>query len=228
MTDFTPLSAAQLHQLFADLNPSRIENRTQGGAKLSYLAAWDIRASLTRVFGFAGWSAQLQTYEIHRIDEVAKSNGTGKNFRVLASAHVELRIHQTGAVYGEAGAASQTGADIGEATDFALKTAESDALKRCAINLGTTFGLSLYDSGSTQDVVRRTLAPDQVRTLREYAEEQRKAAEAALAETGANPQSGEVPDAAQPVDQANRMGDLGPDQSALDAATAAAARAFQR
>jgi hypothetical protein len=40
---------------------------------------------------------------------------------------------------------------------MAVKTAESDALKRCAVNLGTQFGLSLYQNGATVDVVQRTL-----------------------------------------------------------------------
>jgi hypothetical protein len=44
---------------------------------------------------------------------------------------------------------------------MALKTAESDALKRAAIYLGTQFGLSLYKNGETADVVRRVLAPGQ-------------------------------------------------------------------
>jgi hypothetical protein len=48
---------------------------------------------------------------------------------------------------------------IGEHHDNAVKTAASDALKRCAINLGTQFGLSLYDDGSLADVVRNTIAP---------------------------------------------------------------------
>lgn len=40
---------------------------------------------------------------------------------------------------------------------MAVKTAESDALKRAAINLGTQFGLSLYNDGSLADVVHTTL-----------------------------------------------------------------------
>jgi hypothetical protein len=62
-------------------------------------------------------------------------------------------------VYSEYAAASQTGPDIGEVMDFAIKTAESDALKRAAINLGTQFGLSLYNNGSTDDIVKKVLAP---------------------------------------------------------------------
>jgi hypothetical protein len=45
---------------------------------------------------------------------------------------------------------------------MAIKTAESDALKRAAINLGTQFGLSLYNNGSPKDVVGTTLDRDLV------------------------------------------------------------------
>jgi hypothetical protein len=41
---------------------------------------------------------------------------------------------------------------------MAIKTAESDAIKRAAINLGTQFGLSLYNNGSLRDVVVQTLS----------------------------------------------------------------------
>jgi hypothetical protein len=44
---------------------------------------------------------------------------------------------------------------------MAIKTAESDALKRAAINIGDQFGLSLYNNGSTTPVVVKTLvAPE--------------------------------------------------------------------
>jgi hypothetical protein len=48
--------------------------------------------------------------------------------------------------------------DVGEAHDMAVKTGESDAFKRAAINLGDNFGLSLYNNGSPAPVVRATLA----------------------------------------------------------------------
>jgi hypothetical protein len=55
------------------------------------------------------------------------------------------------------GSTSGPASMVGEHHDNAIKTAASDALKRCAINLGTQFGLSLYDDGSTRDVVKNTL-----------------------------------------------------------------------
>ena len=50
-------------------------------------------------------------------------------------------------------------------TDFAVKTAESDALKRAATYLGTQFGLSLYDGGSTREIVRVLFEPTQAALL---------------------------------------------------------------
>jgi recombination DNA repair RAD52 pathway protein len=41
--------------------------------------------------------------------------------------------------------------------DMAVKTAETDALKRAAINLGDQFGLSLYNNGSLRPIIIRTL-----------------------------------------------------------------------
>ena len=57
---------------------------------------------------------------------------------------------------------SAVGSAIGsraEAHDNAVKNAATDALKRAAMNLGTQFGLSLYDKGSTKDVIKTTLRP---------------------------------------------------------------------
>jgi hypothetical protein len=121
----------------------------------SHLAAWDVRAHLIRCFGFAGWSAETLAMElIHDLETTTKA---GKPARKVAyRAHVRLTIHETGAAYSEWATGEATMPDFkhGDAHDFALKTAESQALKRCATNLGSQFGLSLYDNGNTDDVVR--------------------------------------------------------------------------
>jgi recombination DNA repair RAD52 pathway protein len=76
-----------------------------------------------------------------------------------------LRIHNdkdsfiAEATYTEAAVGSASLPRRGDAHDMAIKTAESDALKRAAINLGTQFGLSLYNDGSMHDVVIETLVP---------------------------------------------------------------------
>lgn len=83
------------------------------------------------------------------------------NWRVAVETTVEVYIHQLGAIYTDAGVAGQVGPDIGEVADFATKTATSDTFKRCMINMGTQFGLSLYNEGGLNDVVNRVIAPGQ-------------------------------------------------------------------
>jgi hypothetical protein len=165
-----------------DLNPNRIAALKKGNTTLSYLETWDVKATLIRVFGFGGFSAEADLCEIVSIENnVPKTTGWGENkktlpieygpdkqivfgtanFRVSVRLRVKLTIHQLGSVYTEWAACSQTGPDLGEVTDFAIKTAESDGLKRAAIYLGTQFGLSLYNDGATQDVVKAIVAPGQ-------------------------------------------------------------------
>ena len=46
---------------------------------------------------------------------------------------------------------------LGDAHDMAIKTAETQALKRAAVNLGDQFGLSLYHGGSLEPLVRKVV-----------------------------------------------------------------------
>lgn len=158
---YTPLTVSQLERLHADLHPSRVASRQGGGGRqLSYLEAYDVRATLARIFGYGNFSVEVtETRIVH--EAMFKNDNDRDTWRIGALCTVRLTIHQTGAVYAESAAASQVGADYGEVLDFAVKTAESDALKRCATNLGTTFGLSLYQQGATQDIVRVVFSPDQ-------------------------------------------------------------------
>jgi recombination DNA repair RAD52 pathway protein len=135
------------------------------------------------VFGFGGFSAEVLETKVLRMEKDTPaysgsgSNRTRKtddegnpafNWTVVAQVTYRLTIHCLGAVYTETAAASQTGPDVGEVTDFAIKTAESDALKRAATYLGTQFGLSLYDSGTNIDVVRIIFEPQQREALERH------------------------------------------------------------
>jgi recombination DNA repair RAD52 pathway protein len=145
--------------LMSPLNPARVSKRDN----MSYLEAWDVKASLIKVFGFGGFSSELIESEILDVREVPnRSNPNKMNQKVTAKAVVRLTIHQTGAVYTEAAIAGSMQPDITESMDMAIKSAESDALKRAAIFLGTQFGLSLYNAGRTTDIVQRVFAPDQL------------------------------------------------------------------
>lgn len=149
----TGLNERQYKQLLAPLNEKRIAKRSGGGGKsLSYLEAWDVKAHLIRIFGFGAWSADVIESALAYEEQTEKGNWS-VGYRVV----LRLTIHSLGCTYTEAAVGSSMQGSRAEAHDMAIKTAESDALKRAAINLGTQFGLSLYDDGSLRDVVMQTL-----------------------------------------------------------------------
>jgi recombination DNA repair RAD52 pathway protein len=161
-----PITPKQYEQLRRPLNTVRVAKREQSGKTLSYLEAWDVRAHLIRVFGYGGFDVDVLAYEYVGQRDYQSSNGKDM-VEVIYSARVNLRVrdehgdHLCSYTEGAVGSASGPMTMLGEHHDNALKTAASDALKRCAMNLGTQFGLSLYDNGSTRDVVKRTLVvPD--------------------------------------------------------------------
>ena len=154
------LTAQQYETLLRPVGKHRVSSRQQGGMSLSYLEAWDVKAHLIRVFGFCGWSADVLSAELVFEDKDEKGRWN-VGYKVV----MRLRIHSDDPLvvgdttYTEAAVGSAINGSRGDAHDMAVKTAESDALKRAAINLGNQFGLSLYDGGNTSDVVGHTLVP---------------------------------------------------------------------
>lgn len=148
---YTNLTQEQYEQLMKPLNPSRVAKRNQAGRSLSYLEAWDVKAHLIRIFGFGGWSWDV--FSAEQAFEQEKDGKWNVGYRVVG----RLLIPTLDCTYTEAAVGSATLPSRGEAHDMAVKTAESDAIKRAAINLGTQFGLSLYNNGDMKDVVMKTL-----------------------------------------------------------------------
>lgn len=158
------LTPEQYDYLLNPLRSTRVATRSQGGKSLSYLEAWDVKAHLTRIFGFGNWDSEVADYAYVATREYEANNDKKTPMvEVIYRARVQLTIrdqygnrlcrHSEVAVGSTSGPANM----LGEHHDNAVKTAASDALKRCAINLGTQFGLSLYDNGNRSDVVRTTL-----------------------------------------------------------------------
>ena len=142
------LSAQQIEQLLKPINPRRVAQRKGGGGKsLSYVEAYDIKAHMIRLFGFGGWSWDVLSADLAYAIQGERNWEVG--YRVIG----RLTVHTTGATYTEAAVGMASLPNVGEAHDMSVKTAESDALKRAAINLGDQFGLSLYNNGSTRPVV---------------------------------------------------------------------------
>lgn len=159
------VSLEQYKRLLAPVNPSRV---SKDGKGFSHLEAYDVRAHLNRIFGFLGWSAETMKCDLVFETEIPAGEfkyRSGKTnalpiWTVSYKAQVCLVIHSL------KGTANYTEFAAGEATnqpsradahDLAMKTAESQALKRCAVNLGDQFGLSLYNEGSVKPVVITTL-----------------------------------------------------------------------
>lgn len=166
-------SRAQHDTLTKPLSAGRVSKRSQGGKTLSYLEAWDVKAHLIRLFGYGNFDSEvIDCYHVATRDYMTTPReGEPKPMvEVIWYARVKLTIRsgwETVCTYTEAAVGNASGPPsmLGEHHDNAVKTAASDALKRCAINLGTQFGLSLYDNGNTQDVVRKWLVvPDEPST----------------------------------------------------------------
>jgi hypothetical protein len=144
--------------LLRGIKPSRVLHLDG----MSHLAAYDVRAHLNRVFGFGRWSADV--LDVTPIYEQPTKTKNGKEaFTVAYRATVRLTVCAPDgtalATYTECAVGDSTMPDFkrGDCHDMAIKTAESQALKRCATNLGDQFGLSLYRNGSTDPVVTVTL-----------------------------------------------------------------------
>lgn len=161
------LTAEQYAFLASPLHPSRVQ-KAHGH---SHLEAWDIRRHLIRCWGYGGWDAETLALDLvreieHEPGTVTYANGGTNNrtiWTVVYRAQVRLIIRTEDDVelchYDDAAAGDAVNQpSLGDAHDLAAKTALSQALKRCAVNLGDQYGLSLYKAGEAGASVQRTLA----------------------------------------------------------------------
>ncbi|MFG3244177.1 Rad52/Rad22 family DNA repair protein [Streptomyces sp. NPDC048157] len=145
-------SPYQLRMLHGGINGNRVRN-LRG---MSHLEAWDVRRQLIRIFGFGGFD--IETIGLDLVSERETKQGERSRWTVVYRAQVRLILKNstgTAIAYFDDGAAgdSVNQPSLGDAHDMAMKTAFSQALKRCAVNLGDQFGLSLYNDGSQDPVV---------------------------------------------------------------------------
>lgn len=155
------------------LLPSQIEMLARGIADervrldnsgRKHVQAWDVRRWLTRIFGYAGWSTR-ETSLVCVAERPGQNQHGGATVTVIYRCSIVLEVRDMyGNVMGEyhgsaAGEAPNFPAHMqADAHDFALKTADSQALKRAAVNLGDQFGLSLYNAGTLSPVVNASVA----------------------------------------------------------------------
>lgn len=152
------LTRMQVERLIQAIDNSFVE-RKQG---LAYMAQHQVRAELTRIFGFGGWDSQVESMDLLWETEAPSSDGKKTMYRTCYKAAVRLTIRD---YWGNVvcsfveyhAEANSNLPDRGEAHAMAITSVESYALRRAAIGLGDRLGLGLYDGGSIAPIVRGTL-----------------------------------------------------------------------
>jgi len=145
---------------YAFLTKAIQANRVSRKQGQSHIEAWDVRRHLIRIFGFGGFD--IETLRCDLVREIETKQGDRSRWTIVYRAEVRLTVKATdGSVLAryEDGATGDAinQPSIGDAHDFAMKTALSQALKRCAVNLGDAFGLALYNGGNPDAVVLASL-----------------------------------------------------------------------
>jgi hypothetical protein len=175
------LTSTQLKVLFSELHQSRVGHNQKGFA---HVQQWDVRRFLIRVFGFGGYDTELVSIDLIReIEHPASSQGGKSRWTVAYRVHQRLTVKdihgQPIATFdGVATGDSQNQPSLGDAHDGAVKEADSQSLKRAAVNLGDAFGLALYNGGGTAAVVKWSAA---------HQPEAAESAEAPMPELDADP-----------------------------------------
>ncbi len=151
------LTKTQVERLTRGIDPSHVEVKRGG---LSYIAQHQVRAELSRVFGYGNWDAE--TIEMTRLWEETYEKDRKTYYRVCYRAAVRLTIrdYEGKVICSHVGYHAEANSglpDRGEAEAMAVTSCESYALRRAAINLGDRFGLGLYDGGKQVPLVKGTL-----------------------------------------------------------------------
>lgn len=138
-----------------------IEQRDSGnGRKLSYLTGWYIIDRLNKVFGAPNWAYSSEASLIY--------TGQDDRGRFVASYLAKVRLvvafpdgSKTEYVdYGYGDGIDKS--SPGKCHELAVKESVTDGLKRCAKNLGMSFGLALYDK-SQENIEDEQSKPQEAR-----------------------------------------------------------------
>lgn len=151
------ISKQQHDRLLSAPNDKAVHTRSQAGKTFTYMAQHAVRAELIQTFGFDGWTGEVvetDLIESKQIDE--------KKWMAIWRVRYRLTVrwqseYPTTSTWVEDAVASAFGSSQPDTLDQALKSAASDAMKRCAMNLGSRFGLGLYFDGFRGDVIKQTI-----------------------------------------------------------------------
>lgn len=118
----------------------------------TYIPQHEVRAELTRTFGFGRWDSQVVAMELCYETEGPNKDNTGIQWKVCYRAGVRLRIRDYQgtpvAEFLEWHADESIHPVRGEAHANAVTSAESYALRRAAFGISDSLGLALYSKGT--------------------------------------------------------------------------------
>lgn len=137
-------------KLSQPLDPSRVKTRKGTGRdQVSYIQGWDVIEAFNSIFGFLGWSRETVLMESLHEPKLIIDPEDPQNNKVVAAykAKVKITVYVGDrTILREGSAAARSFArTASEAEEQAIKSAETDAMKRAAITFGDQFGLCLYD-----------------------------------------------------------------------------------
>lgn len=153
------LTREQVTQLLAPIRPIRVLKDPRG---MSHVSQQDVTAHLTRVFGFGNFDTEVIHLDLVFEDPyVRNGEPVAGKYNVCYRCHFRLTVKNPDgsylAHYEDASCGDAQNQNRQDAHDLAMKSAISTAKKRCAINLGDQFGLSLYNKGQMTALVKGTL-----------------------------------------------------------------------
>lgn len=161
MTAFT---RQQVEQLLRPINRNRV---LRDGKGHSHVSQQDVTAHLIRMFGFGSFDTDVVSVECvfeHERKDPQTGKPTGRwdcCYRALLRLTIKDQNGNEICHFEDGSTATAQNQTRGDAHDLAYKSALSLAKKRAAINLGDQFGLSLYNRGQLEALVRGTLVmPD--------------------------------------------------------------------
>lgn len=153
------LTVEQTRQLLLPINPRRV-GQANGH---SHVPAHEVIAHLIRVFGFGNFNFEFVD-EPTLIFETFRGEGTPTHngrydvcYRVAMRLTIFDKDHNVVAWYEDSSTGDAQNQTRAAGHDLALKSAISLAKKRCAIHLGDQFGLSLYNKGSMNAQILKTM-----------------------------------------------------------------------
>src|SRR4029079_4959037 len=131
----------QTHELKAKLDSKHVKTRKANGTTLNYVEGWHVIAEANRIFGHDGWDRET----IITACVWSSANGEYHSATYIAKVRVIVRAGDMVVVREGSGTGEGRAYTPGQAHEFALKGAETDATKRALATFGNPFGLALYD-----------------------------------------------------------------------------------